>query len=55
MVKFPLFSSIAHKSSRTFYIQNLFYVSVKGPLGGHFKYAGARVRLIEAKSETGEN
>ena len=39
MVKFPHFSSIAHKSSRTFYIQNLFYVSVKGPLGGHLRFA----------------
>ena len=54
MVKFATFSFFAHKSSETIYIQNLVYVSVKGPLGGHFEYIGARVRLIEAKSETSE-
>ena len=54
MVKNPTFSFFAHNSSRTIYIQIMFYVSVRGPLGGHFKYIGARVHLIEAKSETSE-
>ena len=55
MVKNADFLFFAHKSSRTVYIQNVFYVPVRGMLGGHFKYIGARFRLIEAKSETGEN
>ena len=49
------FSDFAHNPSRTIYYQNLCYVSVRGPLGGHFQHTGARFRLIEAKNETSEN
>ena len=54
MVKFSIFSFFAHNSSRTIYIQIMFYVSVRGPLGGHFELTGALVRFAEAKSETSE-
>ena len=54
MAKIEFFSFFAHNSPITIYIQNLFYVSVEGPPGGHFEHTGARARLIEAKSETSE-
>ena len=54
MAKIDFFSFFAHNSPITIYIQNLFYVLVEGPPGGHFEHTGARVRLTEAKSETSE-
>ena len=54
MAKIEIFSFFAHNSLITIYFQNLFYVSEKGPPGGHFKHAGARARLKETKSETSE-